>query len=273
MFVLVGMSMVAAGQMDVMLAQYKGKDDVDDHANEGDQAHQSAIDVQVMTCVGLLLSSNPAHDEGPQTPNALHQEKYRHDRQRGHGKQRRQRLGPLVSEGKVRAGGERRQVRRGDGHDEGGQVGEEVGGIGQDGQGTGQEAADHLDEEEGAAQAGGDLEPTEDEGALVLVGGGNVIAVAVVPVGGGGIGVMLRAAAAAAAHLDRVAAPVLAATMVMVVAVRVAAAHLSRGCQTQGKCRSGPTFSGVWSVSQRWWISLPETGTSWNEQASKQAWR
>ena len=224
--VLVGMSMVAAGQMDVMLAQHKGQDDVDDHANEGDQAHQSAIDVQVRTCVGpLLLPSNPAHDEGPQTPNALHQEKYRHDRQRGHGKQRRQRLGPLVSEGKVRAGGERRQVRRGDGHDEGGQVGEEVGGIGQDGQGTGQEAADHLDEEEGAAQEGGDLEAAEDEGALVLVGGGTVVTVmiAVVPP------VLRAAATAAAAHLGRIAAPVLAVTMVMVVAVRVAAAHLSRG--------------------------------------------
>mmetsp|Transcript_1778 Transcript_1778/g.5193 ORF Transcript_1778/g.5193 Transcript_1778/m.5193 type:complete len:254 (+) Transcript_1778:845-1606(+) len=231
MFVLVRMSVVTTGQMDVMLSEYKGQDDVDDHANEGDQAHQFPIDIQIVIHVGLLLS-NPTNYKGPQTSDALHQEEYRHDRQRGHGKQGRQRLGPLVSEGEVGAGGEAGQMRRGDGHDEGRQVGEEVGGIGQDGKRPGEEAADHLDEEEGAAQEGGDLEAAEDEGALVRVGGGGaVIVVTAVPIGGGVIGVVLRAAAAI---LGGVAAAVLAMAMAMamVVAVRVAA-HLSRDCQSK----------------------------------------
>ena len=62
-----------------------------------------------------------------------------------------------------------------------------MGGIGQDGEGTGEESADDLDEEEGAAQEGRDLEPTQDEGALVLVGGCSVIVVVAKVLVGGGI--------------------------------------------------------------------------------------
>ena len=104
MLMLVGMSVITTGQMDVMLSQHKGQDDIDNNPNEGNQTHQSPIDVQIMIHVGLF-SRCPPHDEGPKTPDALDQEEYRHDGQRGHGKQRRQRLGAFVPKGKVGAGG------------------------------------------------------------------------------------------------------------------------------------------------------------------------
>ena len=104
MLVFVGMSMITTGQMDVMLSQHKGQDDIDNNPDEGNETHQSPIDVQIMINVGLF-SRCPPHDEGPKTSDTLDQQEYRHDGQRGHGKQRRQRLGAFEPKGKVGAGG------------------------------------------------------------------------------------------------------------------------------------------------------------------------
>lgn len=135
---------------------------------------------------------------------------------------------------------------RGDGHYEGGQVG----GIGQDGEGTGEESADDLDEEEGAAQEGRDLEPTEDEGALVLVGGCSVIVVVVAKVlvgGGGGRG--------GSSGDIGIIAPVLTVAMAVAVrvAVRVGLTHLAWSLAFSGGCQEFVyRFGLVWLVFVSW---------------------
>ena len=94
-----------------------------------------------------------------------------------------------------------------------------MGSIGQDGEGAGEESADDLDEEEGAAQEGRDLEPAEDEGALVLVGGcPAIVVVAKVLVGsrGGGGGDGTGGVGIA------IGTTVLAVAVAVAVAVRVA---------------------------------------------------
>lgn len=81
-------------------------------------------------------------------------------------------LGPLEPKGVRFRRREAGDVGTADGHDERGEVGGEVGRVGQDREGSGEQAADDLDDEEREAEETGRLELPDHFLTAFPVGGG-----------------------------------------------------------------------------------------------------